>query len=1077
MSNSEYLKTLKYWHLQEFLLPQSLAEPKKINGKTVSSKAFKGNCEEVVLWINDCKNKSYGDYYWEFTLYSGIYKLELIKDILLDLFEVKSDVEERPQFGNGATFLVKIDKDLRFKENSFQLSTSPWAIKEFKRDNLDLEYKEFNKVLSFVQDKFNNNYSTQVINENMLDTLFEYINRETLKNSIDVQDKIYQVIAIRKKKKKSESSKDELDMLNSFYIEDLDKGIKLLNSSNTDNLLFKYLNKSIDKKENERVDLRENINYVYERLAPNNFPDACWPSVGNHPLVFSQQFAVNSMYKRLLTKSDLYAVNGPPGTGKTTMLRDIVAMIITQRAKELILISNGNNVFFSNRKNIWKNNEFQKSYYELPSNLLGFEIVVASSNNGAVENVTLEIPAKKSVEKDWCEQIDFFKEFGDQIIGGESWGNSAACLGNSQNKSNFISKFWYSEKDEKGNIIFEGFQEYLQNIEKVDSKELEKKWVNARAEFTSALKEVQKLKEMKTSIKELPSVIKKQIENLNNQLESCNDKILNLNSEIKSLRNNYELNFNNHEELEKDHNRLETNRDDFLSYIKKETTNLEDKDNEIESHKFKKPGLIEIIIDFLFSKAKRIKQWNNDLIELEDNNRTIKATINNTRKSLSSVEKDILNCIRKIEDLKNILLKIKENIIELTKKNDRFKSDLEEIKIKTEKRKEEYKVALKKRYEEEKRTVKEEEREKSSPWMDSEFQYARAEVFVKALNLHKVFIDLNAKQIRTNLLSLIDVLSGNVSTNSEFKSAIPHLWATLFLCIPVISTTFASFGRLFSHFDNKEIGWLLIDEAGQASSSAAVGAIIRSKRCVAVGDPLQLEPIIGLSTTIQDTLRKINKAPPSSLSQYTSVQKQFDFSEYYGTYLDSSNDGEGIWVGSPLRVHRRCLSPMFDISNVTTYSNMMVQAKKDDKSSLLPKSQWIDVNSSKNNGHWIEEEGDRVKELIIDFKNLGLEKDDIFIISPFRDVVNGLKDKFEHSDLIDRDKIGTIHTVQGKESKVVFLVLGSNPENEGARIWASSKPNLLNVAATRAKERFYIVGNKSKWKDKHYFKDAISLMS
>jgi len=65
--------------------------------------------------------------------------------------------------------------------------------------------------------------------------------------------------------------------------------------------------------------------------------------------------------------------------------------------------------------------------------------------------------------------------------------------------------------------------------------------------------------------------------------------------------------------------------------------------------------------------------------------------------------------------------------------------------------------------------------------------------------------------------------------------------------------------------------------------------------------------------------------------------------------------------------------------------------------------------------------------------------------------------------------VGTVHTVQGQESDVVILVLGSRPGSTRARDWASEKPNLLNVAASRAKRRLYVIGNRDNWKNLRYF--------
>ena len=51
-------------------------------------------------------------------------------------------------------------------------------------------------------------------------------------------------------------------------------------------------------------------------------------------------------------------------------------------------------------------------------------------------------------------------------------------------------------------------------------------------------------------------------------------------------------------------------------------------------------------------------------------------------------------------------------------------------------------------------------------------------------------------------------------------------------------------------------------------------------------------------------------------------------------------------------------------------------------------------------------------------------------------------------------------------------MLGAHlPEHNSARIWAGKRPNLLNVAVSRAKEALYVVGNKSSWKEAGVFRE------
>ena len=98
----------------------------------------------------------------------------------------------------------------------------------------------------------------------------------------------------------------------------------------------------------------------------------------------------------------------------------------------------------------------------------------------------------------------------------------------------------------------------------------------------------------------------------------------------------------------------------------------------------------------------------------------------------------------------------------------------------------------------------------------------------------------------------------------------------------------------------------------------------------------------------------------------------------------------------------------------------------------------------------------------------GADPGEIVLISPFRDCAKRLKSIAKQYGLRP-ENAGTVHTAQGKEADVVMLVLGGNPQVPGAKSWAAQRPNLLNVAVSRAKKRIYVFGDRKSWMGENYF--------
>ena len=302
-----------------------------------------------------------------------------------------------------------------------------------------------------------------------------------------------------------------------------------------------------------------------------------------------------------------------------------------------------------------------------------------------------------------------------------------------------------------------------------------------------------------------------------------------------------------------------------------------------------------------------------------------------------------------------------------------------------------------------------------------------------------------------------------------------------------------------------EIGTLVIDEAGQAQPQMAVGALYRARKAIIVGDPKQVEPVV------TDDLKLLKEAYSEPVfanykNKSLSVQSCADIMNPFGTSYDNGTDYPD-WVGCPLLVHRRCISPMYEISNRISYNGIMKQQTlppSDGKveSFIYEKSQWINVTGVENGhgDHYVAEQGNVVCEMVnvsfqkaIKISKMQVDtKPSLYIITPFTTVVSGLRKAIgtyatrnKNSALgvstsLDEwlyDNIGTVHKFQGKEANEVIFVLGCDESQKNRyAVKGFVNSNIVNVAATRAKYRFYMVGDQKVWGKNEYVNEAKSIM-
>ena len=367
--------------------------------------------------------------------------------------------------------------------------------------------------------------------------------------------------------------------------------------------------------------------------------------------------------------------------------------------------------------------------------------------------------------------------------------------------------------------------------------------------------------------------------------------------------------------------------------------------------------------------------------------------------------------------------------------------------------------------------LSEAERQKAKPLMGERIHRARMNVFIAAIRLHRAFVLAALPQLRRNLSFACDVLWGNVENDEvEFLG---DAWSSLSFLIPVVSTTFASASRLFSRLKPGSLGWAMIDEAGQAPPQYAVGLMRLVRRCVVVGDPLQLPPVVPMPAALTEHLRTSCGVSDASLHAHDcSVQMIADRLTTLGSKVpvpSKTDPDRELWVGCPLYVHNRCAEPIFTISNKLSYGGRMVlgrgeQPKHPEPPVVRPlNSFWLDVARPENTeSHATSDDLAAVAWLLQSFHWRDLSH--LYVISPFREVRDKVRRIADQGSTAWRENsIGTVHTFQGKQADCVILVLGGR--SGGGRRWAGKPANLLNVAASRAKESLVVVGSFDRWKE------------
>lgn len=1016
-------RLLSYWHTLEHFSPASVP-----NGcrKWVEKLPW----EEVQKHSNPSKC-------FQYTFYFGVFPLNEVTEFVQEYFHSQEETPNLPT-AKVCYASLKVDEQGLYIQDTFGLSTMPWALSQLKEHklNMELPLDEFRKRERRIADHLVDGFLKEPLTREGVKQIQAYLLDELPWRELP-SAAIYLRTEERERKQSKSDEEEEVtcDLLNSFYLEDLERIAKSLQTEKLPKAFQDYLTGCLGRADiGKRINLSDHPAVLQSCLTPEYYPDGCWPSPYCASLM--QQFAINRVMDDLSGKKQegLFSVNGPPGTGKTTLLRDIIAAILVQRAHHMIQFDEPAKAF-TKLEETKKSEGYVPFIYEPHASICDGGIVVASSNNGAVENISKELPLKKEV-KGYADRLGYFRTVSEGCVDPEHWGLIAAVMGSKKNQRKLIDAIWNKSPKARKQTLY-------QSLRDTQQAPTQAQWQETVTSFRNKLQAVRREKQrlmegMKEAAQwtDLPRMVEEADRHVLDELQELEKLIQGKQTFLSETQAGNERQRMALEEARREQEQVLQSRPHWLSYwISRE-----------------KRVSYQARLEAVASKIERLTQQvreHDELLQVHEQRLSVQRT------KLKQVQGER----ERYAPLMEVCAELKGAYTDASFCH----------KINTR------------------------EAQENSPWYSEELKKLESELFVEAMKVNECFLlmanqtsDRNISgRIETTLDRFFKFLKSGEDLNEQ---QIRAMWNTFWLVIPVVSSTFASIQRMFGNLGPGSIPWLFIDEAGQTVPQAAAGALWRCKRAVVVGDPFQIEPVVTTPDAIIKELGNHFDLKWEQMDSTLSVQRMADRVNRYGWTMNDD------WVGSPLRVHRRCTDPMFSIANEIAYAGMMYNSTPSASTKLLMETAFVDIRGNVEAGcrHYVTAQGEVIRKMILDEIDRQQALPDLFVISPFSEIPSKLRSELEKplkaavanlpqqmndkkvNDWLDTH-IGTVHTFQGKQAEGVILCLGLDSTKEGAAQWAASKPNLLNVALTRAKLRFVAVGDGQIWLGKPYFRELESL--
>ncbi|HTR93902.1 MAG TPA: hypothetical protein VMI73_19395 [Trebonia sp.] len=668
---------------------------------------------------------------------------------------------------------------------------------------------------------------------------------------------------------------------------------------------------------------------VRDGCAPERMPAGRWPSDG--VLVRSEQFAVNEAIAEL-DDGGLFAVHAPPGTGVSEVYGDLVAAIVTERARRIAELPDPAAAF--GEPLAWGSHVVAAPAPELT----GSEIVFAAPERGTGElRQAPGLPPLGARWRDRAARVEYFASTARLSDGVGAWAMLAARFADPPANRGFAERWWHGTM--RGtDVLFPAGESMAAALRRLKGTAVY--WPACVEWFRSAVGKADRLATERMAVAialTRLSELEQACEEASCRVESAQAGVADLEAREPAARE-----------------RAATAEEEYRATLAA-----------LGAHELGRPAMTTVTpqgVEALRSRGalsvalaggvRRGRNWRNWSLARRELRTACEAAEQRWKAALRDAEALRASVTAAHADAE-------EKLAEVARLAAEMEPHAEAIDAARQRWGDHVPVGPSQAETEDPALI--EWRETSAPWADEEYVHARTDAFFAAIELHKALIVARADVFEANLAALMDLISGAIpavagrpadgapaegapadgqaadgqaaddQAPDDQSAARLAAWQSFFLVVPVLQMPFEAAGTLLDGLGTEAFGWLLAAGTDQIAADDVPRLMQGFRRAVFAGDTVLAGEVAeagaaGRAAAVPGAAVEITDVPV--LAQAT-AQHLADGMVRYGTWLPSGSPGPADdmrlrWVGTPLRVVHGQDRVTVDRRNDLAYDGLLI---------------------------------------------------------------------------------------------------------------------------------------------------------